>query len=182
MFGRGHVVVVDGGKQACNIMYQPFNTFPTCFMVWLSTGFSHALLIQLCKQLPCSSLCWKLLNTHHFWRICLGKWLLSMLCPPLLFRETCLWSLIEVCLWSMISEDSKSIIHRAGRTGTNHCCWFGISCPTDWIIKIIVFLQRQRTQLISRNSSICPSFSMKTARAPLGLLQAPHLGPAVYTL
>lgn len=110
MFGRGCVLVVDGGKQACNITYHPFNTFSTCLTVWLSTAFCNALLSQPCKQLLCSSLGWKLLNTHQCWRICLGKRLLSMLCPLFLFRETCLW----------IYEDPKSIIHRPGKTGTDY--------------------------------------------------------------
>lgn len=56
------------------------------------------------------------------------------------------------------------------------------SHPTDWIIQIIVFLQRQKTQLIRGSSSVCPSFSMETARALLGLLQAAHLGPTFYIL
>lgn len=97
-FGRRGVLV--GKSKPCNIRCHPFNT-STCFTVWLSTAFSNAFLSQSSKQLLCSSLCWKLLNMCHFWRICLGKWLLSMLCPLLLFRETCRW----------ISEGSQSTSH-----------------------------------------------------------------------
>lgn len=60
------------------------------------------------------------------------------------------------------------------RQGLTTCCWFGISCPTDWIIWIIVFLQRQKTQLIRGISSVCPSFSVETARTP-------HSHPQAYS-
>lgn len=171
-FGRGCVLVVDGGKQACPCC----TTLSTPSLCASQSGF---------PQPPVMPFYYSLANNchvqvfvgnywirHHCWRTCLGKWLLSMLCPLLLCRETCLW----------LSEHSKSIIHRPGKTSTATCCWFGISCPTDWIIQIIVFLQRQKTQLIRGSSSVCPSFSMETARTLLGLLQAAHLGPTFYIL
>lgn len=103
--GRGPVFLVDGGKRACKITYHPFNTFSTCLTVLRSTAFSNVFLWRSNKLLLHQAFVENYWICTTFGEFALGKWLLSMLWPLLLFREACVW----------ISEGSKYVGRKPGR-------------------------------------------------------------------
>lgn len=97
-----------GKDKACKITYHPFNTFPPCLTVSISTAFTNVFYPSLIKSCQVKLLL-KITEYAPLLEIVPGTRMLSTLCPPSLFREACLW----------IYEGFESIIHKPGRRGTN---------------------------------------------------------------